>query len=243
MNGNNNFNLNPGYNDGGNGGETVIQQSTPTTYDSYYNHKPRKKPWGLYIAIVVIAIGVFLWLWFTGFFVPIDRESEYEKLVRNVCNAAVTYSNNKDKTLKDKQGKIVYVTVGELSDANLIAAELHNYLNNEIIPNNTDVRLEVLPNKQFQCHGFVEVGSDRVKPVITLKGDATIIVPRGGTAVDPGVTIIDDQDGDISDQISLPGNRSGTVDTSTPGTYLIYYRVTDRAGNLSDTVIRTYIVQ
>ncbi|MFA5409240.1 MAG: DUF5011 domain-containing protein, partial [Bacilli bacterium] len=100
-------------------------------------------------------------------------------------------------------------------------------------------RLEVLPSSELECHGFVWIGTDTTKPVITLRGDATIYIGLGNKATDPGATATDDQDGDISSKIK----RSGNVNTNVAGTYKVKYSVSDRAGNLSDTIERTYIVQ
>jgi hypothetical protein len=121
----------------------------------------------------------------------------------------------------------------------MIEANLRNYLTDEPIPATTDIRLEVLPSKEFQCHGFVWPGDDKVKPVVTLKGDATVYGSVGTAVKDPGATALDDQDGDISDKIK----RSGNVNVSQAGSYKVNYVVSDRAGNLSDIVQRTFIIQ
>jgi hypothetical protein len=46
-------------------------------------------------------------------------------------------------------------------------------------------------------------------------------------------------DGDISENIE----RSGNVNADIPGTYAVDYVVSDRAGNLSSIVKRTYIIR
>lgn len=231
MNDNSNTNLNGG-------GNNVIVDA-PVTYDSYYNHKPRKKPWGIIIASIIVAIIVLVSLWFAGVFTPINRQAEYDKVYKNVCNAALQYSNDNYATYKKVPGKIVYVTINELANANLIGVNLTNYITNEPIPLSTDVRMEVLPNGQFECNGFAWKEDDKIKPVITLRGESIITVSLGSKATDPGAVAIDDKDGDISDLI----HRTGNVNTSNHGTYEVNYMVVDRAGNLSDIVTRTYIVQ
>lgn len=233
---NNNLNMNTNYTMGENG---VITQNEPITYDSYYNHQPRKSPWPIIIIIAFVIISVAVSLWLAGAFTPMDRQAEYNKLYARVCSAAIKYSNTKHATAKAIPGKIVYVTVAELSDANMIEAAIRNYITNEPIPASTNIRLEVLPNKTFQCHGFLSPGDDTIKPIITLKGDATIYSAVGAKVTDPGATAIDDKDGDISDLIS----RSGSVNINQPGTYIISYIVSDRSGNVSDIVKRTYIIQ
>ena len=71
-------------------------------------------------------------------------------------------------------------------------------------------------------------------PVITLKGNTTMTLNVGETFTDPGYTAKDDVDGDITSKVTV----SGTVDTSTAGTYTIKYFVKDSSGN-SDTKKRT----
>lgn len=239
MNENNNFNfgINNNFNVGENGNTAVNQE--PVTYDSYYNHKQRKKPWGILIGLILVAIIVLVSLWLSGFFTPMDREAEYNKLYTRVCAAAVEYADKNNGDAKKVSGKIVYVTVGQLVNANLIEADLRNYLTNEPIANETNIRLEVLPSGTFQCHGFLFTGDDTTKPIVKLKGESTVTVGLGTKATDPGAIATDDKDGDISDRIQ----RSGNVDTTTPGTYYVKYVVSDVSGNLSDFVTRTYVVQ
>ncbi len=233
MNGEGNFGINNNYINDNN------MNSEPATYDSYYNHKPRKKPWWLFLLLIVLALIVLGWLYFSGFFTPMDRQAEYNKMYTRVCNAAVKYAKKNKEDVTDIVGKIVYITTGDLTNANMIEASLINHLTNQSIPASTRIRLEVLPNKNFQCHDFLWPGDDKVKPVITLKGEATITLNVGQKATDPGATALDDQDGDISERIK----RSGDVDTDVLGTYYVYYSVSDISGNLSDIIIRTYIVQ
>ncbi|MDG1263889.1 MAG: DUF5011 domain-containing protein [Flavobacteriaceae bacterium] len=73
--------------------------------------------------------------------------------------------------------------------------------------------------------------------MISLLGSSTINQTVGDTFTDPGVTATDDVDGDVTLSITA----SGIVDTSTAGTYVITYSVSDTAGNTT-TVDRTIIV-
>ena len=69
--------------------------------------------------------------------------------------------------------------------------------------------------------------ADTTPPVISLLGSSTINLTVGDTLTDPGVTATDDVDGDVTLSITA----SGIVDTSTAGTYVITYSVSDAAGN------------
>ena len=81
--------------------------------------------------------------------------------------------------------------------------------------------------------------ADTTPPVITLTGSSTINLTVGDTFTDPGATATDDVDGNITSSISI----SGSVDTSTAGTYTISYNVSDTAGNAATEAQRTVIVQ
>jgi len=81
---------------------------------------------------------------------------------------------------------------------------------------------------------------DTIAPVIELNGDAEITVEMGsGPYPDPGATAIDNNDPTVP--VTIVDN-SGTVDTTTPGTYLVTYTATDPSGN-SSTATRTVIVK
>ncbi|HSR52374.1 MAG TPA: DUF5011 domain-containing protein [Acidobacteriota bacterium] len=76
---------------------------------------------------------------------------------------------------------------------------------------------------------------DTTPPIITLNGDAEITLECNiDTFTDPGASAFDQCDG------PLPVTVSGdTVDTSTPGTYIILYDAADTAGNNAVQVSRT----
>jgi len=79
--------------------------------------------------------------------------------------------------------------------------------------------------------------ADTTNPVITITGSSTINLTVGDTFTDPGATATDDVDGDITSSITT----TGTVNTSTAGTYTIAYSVSDAAGNTASEN-RTVIV-
>lgn len=66
---------------------------------------------------------------------------------------------------------------------------------------------------------------DTVAPTITLNGGSTTTLVQGSTYTELGAVATDDKDGDIV------VNITGSVDTSTEGTYIITYTATDNAGN------------
>jgi hypothetical protein len=78
---------------------------------------------------------------------------------------------------------------------------------------------------------------DTTKPVITLTGDATINIKKGGSYTDAGATATDNYDS------SVTVNTTNPVNTAIPSTYTVSYNVTDANGNNADQVTRTVIVR
>ncbi len=76
---------------------------------------------------------------------------------------------------------------------------------------------------------------DLSTPTIVLEGDDPLIVTLGGSYTDPGFTASDDEDGDVSANVSVDDSD---VDTDMIGEYEVSYTVTDKAGN-TGTTIRT----
>ena len=95
----------------------------------------------------------------------------------------------------------------------------------------SDNKLEMVYGFEVRGSGMVDdialffLESDTTKPVITLLGDANVILTVGDTYTDAGATATDDVDGNINVAVS------GEVDTSTIGTYIITYTAVDKAGN------------
>ena len=78
----------------------------------------------------------------------------------------------------------------------------------------------------------VSSAPDTTAPVITITGDSTISIQQNTTYSDAGATAIDAVDGTVT------VTSSGSVDTSTIGSYSITYTAVDAANN-SASVIRT----
>ena len=78
---------------------------------------------------------------------------------------------------------------------------------------------------------------DTTSPQLTLTGPSTITLAQGQTYIEPGVTAIDNIDGEITD-ITIESDLNEQV----PGEYLITYTATDMAGNTS-RVNRSIIIQ
>lgn len=83
----------------------------------------------------------------------------------------------------------------------------------------------------------VIVAEDEEAPVITLIGNAKVVVKLGDTYDDEGATALDNVDGDLTAEIVVEND----VDTDVEGTYTVTYTVEDAAGNIG-TAERTVIV-
>jgi hypothetical protein len=89
-------------------------------------------------------------------------------------------------------------------------------------------------NAATQVVRTVEV-VDNVAPVITLLGEALVTVEGGDSYSDAGASASDNYDGDLTAAIVT----TNPVDTSTVGTYVVTYDVSDTAGNAAVQVVRT----
>lgn len=80
--------------------------------------------------------------------------------------------------------------------------------------------------------------SDTNKPVIELKGEATISIYVGGKYTEKGYSATDNCDGDLTKKVKV----ENSVNNKKAGTYKISYTVTDSSGN-KDIATRTVIVK
>jgi len=74
---------------------------------------------------------------------------------------------------------------------------------------------------------------DTTAPEISLEGDSEVTHSAGTEYVDAGATATDSIDGDVD------VTTTGSVDTSTLGSYTLTYTATDAAGNEAGAVVRT----
>lgn len=76
---------------------------------------------------------------------------------------------------------------------------------------------------------FTGCGDDDLSsPVIVLVGDDPFIVVLGGTYADPGVTATDNEDGDVTANVTTDASA---VNEDVVNKYEVTYSVTDKAGN------------
>ncbi len=81
------------------------------------------------------------------------------------------------------------------------------------------------------------IREDKEKPIITLKGESTIYVDKGGIYNEPGFTATDNCEGDMTSKVEI----EGTVDTSSIGNKTITYKVIDKAKNETTITRNVYV--
>ncbi|MFN4853017.1 MAG: immunoglobulin-like domain-containing protein [Bacteroidota bacterium] len=87
---------------------------------------------------------------------------------------------------------------------------------------------------------LVSCSKDETVPTITLKGDAIQVVLLNATATDPGVTANDDNDGDVTANVT--SDYATVVNNKVAADYKVTYKVSDKAGNAA-TATRTVRVK
>jgi hypothetical protein len=81
---------------------------------------------------------------------------------------------------------------------------------------------------------------DTAAPVITLLGNNPQVIYVGDPYTELGATAADIVDGDLRDSIVI---NASSVDTTTVGSYVVTYNVSDNGGNPAEEVTRTVNVQ
>ncbi len=139
--------------------------------------------------------------------------------------------------LADAGNGVAKIFTGEL-DTSKLCVKKSNGTNVCIDGNQLDALLQnsngsVVNNNGGNSNPPPPPAPDTTAPVITLTGDAVINLNVGDTYTEAGATATDDVDTSVAVVIS------GTVDTTTAGTYTIHYNATDTAGNHAVEVLRT----
>jgi hypothetical protein len=97
--------------------------------------------------------------------------------------------------------------------------------------------------KTYYCVAFnvknVPLPPINSAPVITLLGNATTTITVGDAFTDPGATAQDEEDGNITPDIAV----TGSVATTTIGTYTLHYNVKDSKGLSAEEKTRVVVVQ
>jgi hypothetical protein len=173
---------------------------------------------------------------------------EYNSYVDTAKLAAYPYFTD---TMKDYTG-VTRPTFMTLAPNSITKVRVYIYIEGQDIDNYdfASIGKKIAVNFGFTKERFTEgdieyqgpvlnPGTDTVRPVITLLGNATETVTVGSTYTDAGATATDDVDGDITTWVIV----TNPVNTNIAGTYTITYMVSDRAGNYATRVNRTVTVE
>lgn len=231
--------------------DTYYEQSYSTNKYNEYEEPKKSFPWKIVIIVILALLFIFLfWYFLLGGGSNSGGNSKYEKLTADLCEKALEYERNNEGIIDRKtQGSTAYIRIQTLVDNYLWdskAIKDPRYKKSifskseykEYISFDSYLRLSVASNGEPYCEGFVDTSDDHNKPILSLKGTTPITIAKGTNFEDPGARATDDVDGDITDKIV----RSGNVDISKVGEYVITYTVSDTSGNTS-TVKRTIIVE
>lgn len=90
-------------------------------------------------------------------------------------------------------------------------------------------------NKKTATRKFIR--TDTIQPVISLKGESVIYIEKGGVYNEIGYTATDNCEGDMTGAVVV----DGVIDTTTPGTQSITYKVIDKAGNETSVTRTVYV--
>jgi len=138
-----------------------------------------------------------------------------------LCAAPVTAQEVVDETLPAEEAVADIV----ISEAGQTAAALEVEANqgSEIL---VEEVVEAIEDAVTDEESVLVV--DEEAPVITLIGARNIALNVGAEYVELGATALDETDGDLTEDIAI---FSSQVDTSTIGTYTVFYIVSDAANN------------
>jgi formylglycine-generating enzyme required for sulfatase activity len=129
-------------------------------------------------------------------------------------------------------------TATDVCDGNLTSSIVPTNPVNTNVPGTYTVRYNVSDaamNAATEVTRTVNI-QDTTPPVITLTGNPIISIAQGDVYTDAGATALDACDGNLMAFITVGRD---IVDTSTTGTYIITYNVSDSSGNAAAEVTRT----
>lgn len=176
---------------------------------------------------------------------------DFNKLEQRMSEEAPIYVSQKNIILTDEEIKIELSLLLEENGGNIDSNKLKaakicsGYV---IASTNINYKSYIKCGNLYTTTGYVsndvtttkEVKTtvqDNEKPTITLIGEDHMNINVNTDFIDPGVKALDNIDGDITSKVT----KEGSVDTSKVGTYVITYKVQDKAKNEA-TIKRTVVV-
>ena len=169
-----------------------------------------------------------------------NREKMFGVVREQLINSSKDWAAKNYSRLPVESGEYVDVSLGDIKREGLLRINVSNPKSNKVLSNESFVRITKKDNNftyDLTTYDLVDASEiEEGAPTITLKGSQVMHLNIGDTYVEPGVL-----ESDVSIQIIKDGKEVSVIDTSTSGTYSVYYSlVQDNKLGLS---IRTVIVK
>ena len=147
----------------------------------------------------------------------------------------------------DNVGVIAYDIYYDKKLVGTTTAPTNSYFIQGLIPDKDYefvVKARDAAGNESEPSSIISISGDRVAPLIELVGAATLNIAGGEAYVEAGVTITDNKDTGLTAIVTYTkdGTTVDAIDTTIAGTYIIYYNVSDTAGNNAVEVTRTVTV-
>jgi len=167
---------------------------------------------------------------------PSISQIENQRVSANSSSAELTFTiNDPESAESDLVVTVSSSNVELFSDGSMVLSGSDAERNLVLTPTENLVGQSVIsltvadPEGKTSTSTFSVEVIDTTPPEISLTGASSVVLTVGDSFTDPGATAIDAVDGDLTSSITI----TGTVDTSTVGTYTLVYSVFDAAQNLA----------
>lgn len=168
------------------------------------------------------------------------KQKLYENQIENIELATNSWALDNLFALPENNDEYIIVELGQIKASGYIDTEIINPLTGELFPNDTQIKITKKGKKYVYevvegsgTEGNTDMPSMQV-PIITLNGNKITNISLGGTYTELGATAKTSDGTDVSSNIEI----TGTVDTTTEGTYYIKYNITNN-GHTAKEVVRT----
>lgn len=198
----------------------------------------KQKGFTLVELLAVLAILAILALLITPtVFTSIEKfkKEASEKQIVMLETAASNWASDK---LKNFAKGTYYITIGDLKAEGYLEKNFKNPMTNKNYPNDANIKIEYTGKTykvsyiKYSGTTSIESNLDNNGPRLKLTGNSIITLSLGKTFTDEGAIAYSSSGSNISSSITktIKKNNStvvSSVDTSSPATYVIYYKVTN----------------
>ena len=154
-------------------------------------------------------------------------------LMANITKTGTTIMDPDVRLLVDNSTYVSAATAARSADKMTVTLQDYGVEEGEVYRYGAYVYLAG-GNRSYVPLGDIAV-TDITPPTLRLLGPANMTTQLNSTYIEPGYTATDNVDGDLTANVTV----TGTVDTNTPGTYKLYYNVSDSSGNAAVAQNRT----